>query len=104
MASSVENKGLDKIYETICQCRDTFESSGYLSKLHEQQSLYWTWQTVDDLLSKRIRSSPAVSSLLEKGSELHKGLLQGTSTPRAAAETLIDIFIQKYKYTTHKLE
>ena len=97
LASALQAKGLDKIYETICKCRDTFEADGYLSKLHEQQSVYWTWQSVDDLFAKRVRRSVSVSELIRKGSQLRQKLVLGTCTPRAAAENIIDTFVKEYK-------
>jgi len=97
LASALEAKGLDKIYQTICKCRDTFEANGYLSKLHEKQSIYWTWQSVDDLLAKRIRNNVSVSKLIRQGSQLRQELVQGTCTPRAAAENIIDTFVKEYK-------
>lgn len=62
--SAAENRGLDKVWETILEHRQTLEKSGELAAKRRRQAVDWMWALVDEGLKERLHSHPAVQSNL----------------------------------------
>ena len=62
--SAFENKGLDKVWETILTHRQTLQKSGELDAKRRRQAVDWMWALVEEGLKERLRSHPAVQSNL----------------------------------------
>lgn len=90
MASAVEGNGIPEIWRDITKFRDDMTAAGALETLRSEQARAWMWQELTDSLVQALMSDAGVASALP---EWERQVMQGTTTPGAAADTLRQMFL-----------
>lgn len=86
-SSGVSGDGLDEIWAIIREHHELASANGELEKQRKQQLLGWMWSLVDEGLRSAVREHPKVAGRL---SSLEQDILDGKTTPTAAAETILE--------------
>ncbi len=84
--SAVEGTGIDKIWETILDHRDTLTASGEMAEKRKTQALDWMAFLLDDGLRQWFYASPHVGEALPK---LRRDVEEQKISPTAAADSLL---------------
>ncbi len=86
--SSMQNKGLDTLWEHI-QNHKLLTQSGEFEGKRRTQMLRWMWAMVEDRLMTTLKSEPAVKTLVPA---LEKDISAGKLTPALAVERILKAF------------
>ena len=78
--------GLEDVWQLITEHHELMSGSGELAARRKRQLLGWMWSLVDEGLRAAIREHPEVAGALEKD------VLEGKTTPTAAAEKILSAF------------
>ena len=89
LASSVTGLGLDEIWQLLEEHRHCLEERGLFDERRRQQRLDWMWSLVDQGLLAAVREHPQVEAMAGR---LEAEVLEGRTTPTAAAESILDAF------------
>jgi LAO/AO transport system kinase len=89
--SSLENTGIDKIWETILEHREKMNSSGEMAEKRKTQSLDWMAFLLDEGMRRWFYANPYVREVLPT---LRKNVEEKKTSPTAAADTLLS-FLHK---------
>jgi len=81
--------GLDDLWGRITEHRSAMESTGEWEDRRRTQRLAWMWSMVEDRLLDSLRGDPTVLGLLGVA---EAEVLDGLTTPSAAAERLLEAF------------
>jgi LAO/AO transport system kinase len=81
--------GLDEIWHLITEHHELLCGSGELEKRRSRQLLGWMWSLVDEGLRSALRAHPAVAGSV---ADLEEDVLEGRTTPTAAAEKILGQF------------
>lgn len=84
--SSLENTGIDKIWETILEHREKMNISGEMAEKRKTQSLDWMAFLVDEGMRQWFYANPYVREVLPT---LRKNVEEKKTSPTAAADTLL---------------
>ena len=87
--SGLTGDGLDDLWGRILGHRSAMTASGEWEDRRRGQQLAWMWSMVEDRLLDSLRRDPAVLELLRTA---EADVLEGRTTPAAAAERLLDAF------------
>ena len=87
--SGLTGDGLDDLWGRILGHRSAMTASGEWEDRRRAQQLAWMWSMVEDRLLDSLRCDPAVLELLRTA---EADVLEGRTTPAAAAERLRDAF------------
>ena len=87
--SGLTGDGLDDLWGRILGHRSAMMASGEWEDRRRAQQLAWMWSMVEDRLLDSLRRDPAVLELLRTA---EADVLEGRTTPAAAAERLLDAF------------
>ena len=87
--SGLTGNGLDDLWGRIVGHRSAMTASGEWEDRRRAQQLAWMWSMVEDRLLDSLRRDPAVLELLRTA---EADVLEGRTTPAAAAERLLDAF------------
>ena len=87
--SGLTGNGLDDLWGRILGHRSAMTASGEWEDRRRAQQLAWMWSMVEDRLLDSLRRDPAVLELLRTA---EADVLEGRTTPAAAAERLLDAF------------
>ena len=87
--SSLNGKGIAKLWEMILEHREHSEESGCLERRRQTQALDWMRELLGDGLQDLFRTSRGVGSRLPG---LEAAVQQGSMTPSAAARELLSVF------------
>ena len=87
--SGLTGDGLDDLWGRILGHRSAITASGEWEDRRRAQQLAWMWSMVEDRLLDSLRRDPAVLELLRTA---ETEVLEGRTTPAAAAERLLDAF------------
>ena len=87
--SGLTGDGLDDLWGRILGHRSAMTASGEWEDRRRAQQLAWMWSMVEDRLLDSLRRAPAVLELLRTA---EADVLEGRTTPAAAAERLLDAF------------
>ena len=87
--SGLTGDGLDDLWGRILSHRSAMTASGEWEDRRRTQQLAWMWSMVEDRLLDSLRRDPAVLELLRTA---EADVLEGRTTPAAAAERLLDAF------------
>ena len=87
--SGLTGDGLDDLWGRIVGHRSAMTASGEWEDRRRAQQLAWMWSMVEDRLLDSLRRDPAVLELLRTA---EADVLEGRTTPAAAAERLFDAF------------
>lgn len=94
--SSVEGKGIDKIWETILDYRDKLTASGEMAEKRKTQALDWMTFLIDEGLRHWFYTSPHVRKALQT---LRRNVEEKKTSPTAAADSLLAfLYTQNGKY------
>ncbi|MBY0512099.1 MAG: methylmalonyl Co-A mutase-associated GTPase MeaB [Rhodospirillaceae bacterium] len=87
--SSLQNKGLDTLWEHIQNHKKLLAASGEFDGKRRAQMLRWMWAMVEDRLMTTLKSEPAVKTLVPA---LEKDIAAGKLTPALAVERILKAF------------
>jgi LAO/AO transport system kinase len=82
--SALKKEGLEELWDVLGEFRHKMEETGYLQHNRQQQRLSWMWSHVEHEVMRRLRRQPLLLKTLEDK------VVNGTLSPRTAAETCID--------------
>ncbi len=85
--SSLENRGIDSIWEKIGEYKTFAERNDFFTLRRSEQSTYWMYQTLQDGLKQRFFNNPNVKKRLE---ELKNMMKRDELTSFAAATDLLE--------------
>ncbi len=88
-SSGTTGEGLDEVWQLIEEHRAVMEADGRLERNRQQQLLGWMWEMVDEGLRNTVREHPEVAETL---GSVETDVLEGKTTPSAAAESILRIF------------
>jgi LAO/AO transport system kinase len=92
--SSLENTGIDEIWQTITQYFSEVEKSGYLESKRRQQAKHWMHETIRNDLESDFYNNPRVKEIIGK---LEKDVTEGRTSSFTAAKKLLDIYLKRSK-------
>jgi len=90
--SGLTREGLSELWERVEDHRSALTASGAWDEQRRVQQLSWMWSTVEDRLMAAMRADPAVHEVL---AEAERSVLDGETTPAAAAEHLVQIHLDQ---------
>ena len=90
--SGLTGEGLSELWERVEDHRRALTASGGWDEQRRAQQLSWMWSTVEDRLVAAMRADPAVHEVL---AEAERSVLDGETTPAAAAEHLVQIHLDQ---------
>ncbi len=85
--SSVNEEGLDKLWKNILSYQNHLLETGEWEKQRQKQAKYWMWKQFSRMIQVKIKGD---LTLREKANHLEEKLLEGSLTPRVAAQLLQD--------------
>ncbi len=88
--SSLENKGIDKVYEMLENKFQDLKKTGLLEQKRSFQRKYWLEESLNELFR---RSFVTNKKLLKKKEELEQKVIRNIITPYSAAEELWQFFL-----------
>ncbi len=86
--SALLGQGIERVWATLQEYRQTMAANGELATKRQRQSLDWMWQLIDAGLRHRFREHPGVKAALP---EVRHAVATGTATPDAAAQRLLNL-------------
>ena len=90
--SSLDNTGIDKIWEVIRDFKHTGENSGTFEERRKKQSREWIYSMITDQLQFSFFHHPEIKEMLPK---VENEVIAGDRTVAAAVDTLFKIFLNK---------
>ena len=87
--SGQNGDGLEDLWGRIADHRSVMTATGEWDDRRRAQRLAWMWSMVEDRLLDSLRADPAVLGLLEAA---EAEVIDGLTTPSAAAERLLEAF------------
>ena len=87
-ASALHGLGIDKVWQTLLNFRETMCASGEFLAKRQCQSLDWMWQLIDTGLRRRFREHPGIGTALP---ETTHAVAAGTIAPTVAAQRLLNM-------------
>ena len=87
--AGLSGDGLDEVWEQVEAHRVALTDSGEWADRRRAQGLAWMWSMVEDRLLADLRADPSVLDLL---AVVESDVLDGRSSPSAAAVRLLDAF------------
>lgn len=90
MASAVEGNGIPEVWRDITKFRDDMTATGALETLRSEQARSWMWQELTDSLVQALMADAGVARALP---EWERQVMDGTTTPGAAADALRQMFL-----------
>lgn len=87
--SSLDNTGIEDVYQMTDKYRRHTQANGYFAKKRESQNSHWLHQTIDDMLKQRFYNSSAVRQKLQ---QLEQQLSGNLISPYKAALELLKAF------------
>ncbi|GKY91749.1 hypothetical protein MPSEU_000146600 [Mayamaea pseudoterrestris] len=87
LASSVTGSGLSELWAELCLFRKHRMDSGKLEERRKEQAKYWMWKHLQTLVLRKTKED---ADLKARADELNRALAQGRTTPRVAAQELLD--------------
>ena len=91
MTSAVTGMGLEELWRTIQQHKQTLSSCGALTGLRSEQQRLWMWRLIEDGLRDRFFEHPIIQNLLPI---YEHEVEQGVRLPTQAATLLLASFFQ----------
>jgi LAO/AO transport system kinase len=89
VCSGLENRGLDELWECICDHRRRLTATGELAERRRRQMVRWMWAMIEEQLLVSLRHHPRVASLL---SGIERDVLEGRVTPTLAAARILEAY------------
>jgi LAO/AO transport system kinase len=90
VASALEARGVEAVWETILEHRRLMESTGALRRHRREQARAWMWKLVDEGLERAFREQPGMSEAIERA---EADVQAQRATPAACARALLEAFL-----------
>ena len=87
--SAEQGTGIDEIWQSIEKHHEFLSGNGGLEEKRRRQLIHWMWSLVEEGLAAAVRSHPEVAPKIEP---LEQDILEGRTTPTAAAEQILKTF------------
>ena len=88
--SSLEKRGMDKIWDSVKSFRKELQNSGEWKKQRQTQTGKWMWSLVEEGLLTNFRNDPNIQKQIP---ELEKAVNSGKMLPTTAASKMLDTWI-----------
>ena len=88
-SSALEKQGIDKIWETVNNFRESLKNSGEWEQQRRSQYEKWMWTLVEEGLLKNFRKNEIIQ---KKIPELEKFVASGEILPASAARKLLEMW------------
>ena len=88
--SSLEKRGMDKIWDSVKSFRKELQNSGEWKKQRQTQTGKWLWSLVEEGLLTNFRNDPNIQKQIP---ELEKAVNSGKMLPTTAARKMLDTWI-----------
>ena len=92
--SSLEKRGMDKIWDSVKSFRKELQNSGEWKKQRQTQTGKWMWSLVEEGLLTNFRNDPNIQKQIP---ELEKAVNSGKMLPTTAARKMLDTWIHGTK-------
>jgi LAO/AO transport system kinase len=89
VCSSIENQGIDKVWQQVELFRKRLSDAGELEQNRARQSLAWMWAETAEALITELKNHPEVKI---KVPELEQAVLKGKLPATVAAQRLIEYY------------
>lgn len=89
LASALEDRGMEEVWDGVCRARTALEGSGELAQRRAQQAGAEMWHEVGNIVEESLRADAAFAPLV---AELDAAVRAARLTPAAAARRLLDTF------------
>ncbi len=89
--SALKGDGIPEIWQAVLAFRDAREKSGGFATHRAEQAKTWLWSEINDSLAAAFRGHEQISNLI---GTMEKRVVAGEITPTAAAQTLLEVFLQ----------
>jgi LAO/AO transport system kinase len=87
--SALEDRGVAEIWALVEKFRERMTANGELERARSAQAVAWLWDEIGEYLLDRVKSDPDVR---RRAQELEARVAAGQTSPRAAAQAIIDTF------------
>ncbi|TMW62422.1 hypothetical protein Poli38472_005040 [Pythium oligandrum] len=98
MCSSIENTGVDKVWEICEEYRRTMNSLNKIAQKRNDQSSKWMWNQLNEQLMRAVSRDTRVR---EKAEKMNQDLVLGFISPRSAAAHVLDLFLKSQDNFKH---
>ncbi|MAA80447.1 MAG: methylmalonyl Co-A mutase-associated GTPase MeaB [Deltaproteobacteria bacterium] len=92
MTSAITGMGLEELWRTIQEHKQTLISCGALKELRSEQQRLWMWRLIEDGLRDRFFEHPIIQNLLPR---YEQEVQQGIRLPTQASSLLLASFFQE---------
>lgn len=89
LASSLEGRGMDEVWDAVCRARAALEESGELARRRAEQAGAGMWHEVGNIVEESLRGAVSLAPVV---AELDAGVRAGRIAPTAAARRLLAAF------------
>lgn len=89
--SGLNGVGLEELWATLVEHRQTLETAGELTRRRAAQQVDWTWAMVHDELISRVRSRPEVAAAAKVATD---AVAAGEITATLGAEQILDAYFR----------
>jgi LAO/AO transport system kinase len=83
--SALTGDGLPAIWQSICDYRQSSETSGAFAEKRREQQVTWMWSMLEQRLLAKLRADPELKSRLP---QIEKAVAAGTLSPMLAVEQI----------------
>lgn len=90
--SAITKDGIDSVWNLISDYFNKVKSNGYFEEKRHEQDQYWMLETINENLKNHFYNNPEIGTLLEAN---RKSVQQGTLSPFAAAQSLLENYFKK---------
>ena len=87
--SALSGQGVAEIWSKVDEFRETMTANSEIPRARARQSVAWLWDEIGASLLERVRSDPEIG---DKVQALEAAVAAGQTSPRAAAQKVIDDF------------
>ena len=93
-ASSVENTGIERVWEEIMKYKELVTTNGYFENNRNHQKIKWLYNNINDELKRLFYNSKDIESKL---SLLKEDIISSKVSPVEAAQQIIETFKKSFK-------
>lgn len=89
LASAIENKGVDEVWETVEAYKVQTTETGYFQKNRDRQQLNWMYTNINDGLKKILYGSKEIQQIR---TQMERDIIEAKISPVEAAELILKRF------------
>lgn len=94
LTSSLENKGIDSLWDNIANFENHAKNKGYFEYNRNQQNTKWYRDSIQEKLGLLFKNQ---ESIRKQYKEMESEILAGKKSPFQAADEIFDLFLQELK-------